>query len=65
MKALGYKAIYGFLRGEYNESEVIRLLKRNNRRYAKKQMTRFRDQDEFSYVYPSNAFVEILKLLEA
>jgi tRNA dimethylallyltransferase len=65
LKTLGYKEIYGFLRGEYNEEEMIRLLKRNNRHYAKKQMTWFRNQDEFTYLHPSNAFVEILKRLEA
>ena len=65
LKTLGYKEIYGFLRGEYDEAEMIRLLKRNNRHYAQKQMTWFRNQDEFSYLHPSNAFVEILKRLEA
>ena len=65
LKTLGYKEIYGFLRGEYDEAEMIRLLKRNNRHYAKKQMTWFRNQDEFSYLHPLNAFVEILKRLEA
>jgi tRNA dimethylallyltransferase len=65
LKTLGYKEIYGFLRGEYDEAEMIRLLKRNNRHYAKKQMTWFRNQDAFTYLHPSNAFVEILKLLEA
>jgi tRNA dimethylallyltransferase len=65
LKTLGYKEIYGFLRGEYDEAEMIRLLKRNNRHYSKKQMTWFRNQDEFSYLHPSNAFVEILKRLEA
>ena len=65
LKTLGYKEVYGFLRGEYDEAEMIRLLKRNNRHYAKKQMTWFRNQDEFTYLHPSNAFVEILKKLEA
>lgn len=65
LKTLGYKEIYGFLRGEYDEAEMIRLLKRNNRHYAKKQMTWFRNQDAFIYLHPSNALVEILKRLEA
>lgn len=65
LKTLGYKEIYGFLRGEYDEAEMIRLLKRNNRHYAKKQMTWFRNQDAFTYLHPSNALVEILKRLEA
>jgi tRNA dimethylallyltransferase len=65
LKTLGYKEVYAFLQGEYDEEEMVRLLKRNNRHYAKKQMTWFRNQDEFTYLHPSNAFVEILKQLEA
>jgi tRNA dimethylallyltransferase len=65
LKTLGYKEVYAFLQGEYDEEEMVRLLKRNNRHYAKKQMTWFRNQDEFTYLHPANAFVEILKQLEA
>jgi tRNA dimethylallyltransferase len=42
--------VYGFLRGEYDETEMIRLLKRNSRHYAKKQLTWFRHQGDFEWV---------------
>ncbi|ACL69915.1 tRNA (adenosine(37)-N6)-dimethylallyltransferase MiaA [Halothermothrix orenii] len=45
-QGLGYKEIIGYLKREYDREEAIRLLKRNTRRYAKRQLTWFRrDQD--------------------
>ncbi len=55
LKTLGYKEVYGFFRGEYDEAEMIRLLKRNSRHYAKKQLTWFRHQDDFEFIHPDQA----------
>ncbi|MEY2793255.1 MAG: hypothetical protein RJA76_1247 [Bacteroidota bacterium] len=49
LKTLGYKEVYGHLRGEYDEAEMIRLLKRNSRHYAKKQLTWFRHQGAYEF----------------
>ncbi len=59
LKTLGYKEVYGYFRGEYNEAEMDRLLKRNSRHYAKKQLTWFRHQDDFEFVHPDQAFAYI------
>jgi tRNA dimethylallyltransferase len=50
LKTLGYKEVYGYLNGDYEEAEMIRLLKRNSRHYAKKQLTWFRHQGEYEFV---------------
>ncbi len=42
MKGIGYKEIIACLEGEYDLEEALRLVKRNTRRYAKRQMTWFR-----------------------
>ena len=42
MKGIGYKEVIGCLNGEYDRDEAIRLIKRNTRHYAKRQMTWFR-----------------------
>ena len=39
MKGIGYKEVFGFLKGEYDLEEAARLIKRNTRRYAKRQLT--------------------------
>jgi tRNA dimethylallyltransferase len=55
LKTLGYKEVYGFLRKEYDEVELVRLLKRNSRHYAKKQLTWFRHQNEYIWLNPEQA----------
>lgn len=42
MKALGYSHICSYLEGKYNLEETVRLIKRDTRHYAKRQMTWFR-----------------------
>ncbi|NMM49151.1 tRNA (adenosine(37)-N6)-dimethylallyltransferase MiaA [Marinigracilibium pacificum] len=49
LKTVGYQEIMGFLEKEYDYEETVRLLKRNSRRYAKRQMTWFR-REEFEWV---------------
>lgn len=39
MKGIGYKEIIAYLNGEYDLMEAVRLVKRNTRHYAKRQMT--------------------------
>lgn len=39
MKGIGYKEMISYLHGEYDLNEAIRLVKRNTRHYAKRQLT--------------------------
>ena len=54
LKTVGYREVYEHLDGEYDRQEMIRLLKRNSRRYAKRQMTWFKNQDEFQWFDAKN-----------
>ncbi len=57
MQGLGYKEILGYLDGETTLDEAIRILKRDTRHFAKRQLTWFRrekdviwvDKDRFAY----------------
>lgn len=42
LQTIGYTEIYGYIDGAYDWSECVRLLKRNSRRYAKRQLTWFK-----------------------
>lgn len=42
MKGIGYKEVIGYLNGEYDLERAIELIKRNTRRYAKRQLTWFK-----------------------
>ena len=57
MQGLGYKEILAYLEGEYPLEEAVRILKRDTRHFAKRQLTWFRresdviwvDKDEFHW----------------
>ncbi|WP_440895399.1 tRNA (adenosine(37)-N6)-dimethylallyltransferase MiaA [Amphibacillus sp. Q70] len=44
MKAIGYKEFIPYFEGEYDFSRAVELLKRNSRRYAKRQYTWFKNK---------------------
>lgn len=48
-QAIGYKEIIPFLQGECSKEEAIDLLKRNTRRFAKRQLTWFRRINEITW----------------
>lgn len=44
MKAIGYKELFPYLRGELDLQTCVETLKQNSRRYAKRQLTWFRNR---------------------
>ncbi|MEO9802457.1 MAG: tRNA (adenosine(37)-N6)-dimethylallyltransferase MiaA [Reichenbachiella sp.] len=52
LQTVGYKEIFDHLDGKYDREEAVRLLKRNSRRYAKRQLTWFRKDSEISWFTP-------------
>ncbi len=50
MRGLGYKEVCGYLHGRYDREETIRLLKRNTRRYAKRQLTWFKKDKRIQWI---------------
>lgn len=57
INTIGYKEIFEYLNGTYTLEEAIALLKRNTRRYAKRQLTWFRRNEQIEW----DVFPEILK----
>ena len=49
MQALGYKEIIDYLDGKYDLSETISLIKRNTRRFARRQLTWFNKDDRVKW----------------
>jgi tRNA dimethylallyltransferase len=54
LQTVGYKEIFDFLEGKYDWEEALRLLKRNSRRYAKRQLTWFRRDPDFTWFHPDD-----------
>ncbi len=64
LQTVGYSEIFGFMEGEYDREEAIRLLKRNSRRYAKRQLTWFRKNEKIVWFNP-NQESEIIEYVES
>ncbi len=52
LQTVGYQELFGWLDGHYDQAEAIRLLKRNTRHYAKRQLTWFKRDPEISWLSP-------------
>ncbi|WP_375434002.1 tRNA (adenosine(37)-N6)-dimethylallyltransferase MiaA [uncultured Hymenobacter sp.] len=50
LQTVGYQEIFGFLDGLHDWPEAVRLLKRNTRRYAKRQLTWLRRDPEYQWL---------------
>lgn len=50
MQGIGYKEILSYLKGEYTLEEILYILKRDTRHYAKRQMTWFRRIKEIRWL---------------
>lgn len=63
LQTVGYQELFQYLDGRYDWPEAVRLLKRNSRRYAKRQLTWFNKNNEFTWFHPQEweamlAFIE-------
>lgn len=63
LQTVGYTEIFNYLGGLYDREEAIRLLKRNSRRYAKRQMTWFRRDVEMTWFSPDQ-YEEIVSFVQ-
>lgn len=54
LNTVGYKEFFGYFDGEYDFDEAVRLIKRNSRRYAKKQMTWFNRYQQMHWFNRTN-----------
>lgn len=52
LQTVGYQEVFDFMEGKYDYDECVRLLKRNSRRYAKRQLTWFKKDTGFVWFTP-------------
>mgnify|MGYP002777658460 CR=1 FL=1 len=51
LQTVGYKEVFDYLDGACDYARMVELLKRNSRRYAKRQLTWFRHQGEYRWFH--------------
>lgn len=61
LNSVGYKEVFDFLEGKVSHDEMVGLIKRNTRRFAKRQMTWFRADQRITWVNmrPLRTFEEL------
>lgn len=64
MQGLGYKEILSYLEGELSLEEAVRILKRDTRHFAKRQLTWFRREQEVTWVEKEKFDFDDKKTLE-
>jgi tRNA dimethylallyltransferase len=64
MQSIGYRHMVAYLQGETGWEETLRLLKRDTRRYAKRQLTWFRADAQIVWTAP-DALAEVLPAITA
>jgi len=50
LRTVGYTELFAYLDGKVNLSDTIELIKQNTRRYAKRQVTWFKNQGDFKWI---------------
>jgi tRNA dimethylallyltransferase len=63
LNTVGYKELFSYFNGEISFQEALRLIKRNTRRYAKRQLTWFARDPEIHWYHPDqkNQIVEFIE----
>ena len=54
LQTVGYREMFDYFDGLISRDEAIELIKRNSRRYAKRQLTWFRRDEQIEWFNPSD-----------
>lgn len=54
LQTVGYKELFDYFSGKTSRDEAIELIKRNTRRYAKRQLTWLRKESDYHWFEPQN-----------
>lgn len=63
LNTVGYRELFSYFDGEITRDRAIELIKRNSRRYARKQLTWFRGDNEMNWFDPSQT-KDIISFIE-
>lgn len=67
LQAIGYKEFAMYLQGEITQEEAVRLVKRNTKRYAKRQFTWFKKEEGITWIDITGVYEsrEIFKMIKS
>ena len=64
LQTVGYREMFDYFAGTISRDEAIELIKRNSRRYAKRQLTWLRRDTEFAWFHPQEK-AKIIEYIDA
>ena len=64
VNTVGYKEMFNYFDGTWTRDFAIQMIQQNSRRYAKRQMTWFRRDDEIAWFAPSD-YDKILQYIDS
>lgn len=64
LKTVGYTELFKYLKGEWELDFAISEIQKNSRRFAKRQLTWYRKEENINWVNYQNSFQETLSLLK-
>ena len=64
LQTVGYREMFDYFDGTISRDEAIELIKRNSRRYAKRQLTWLRRDTEFAWFHPQEK-AKIIEYIDA
>ncbi len=66
LQTVGYREMFEYFDGDIDFEEAVRLIKRNSRRYAKRQLTWFRRDEEVHWFRPDedSAMIKLIDICE-
>jgi len=62
LKTVGYSELFEYFDGKHNKEEAIIKIKQNTRRYAKRQISWFKNKKAIKYIEAKNSFRKILDI---
>ena len=63
LNTVGYRELFDYFDGKTSRETAIELIKRNSRRYARKQLTWFKNDQQIKWFHPESV-TEIIKYIE-
>jgi len=65
MRHFGYRHIWAYIEGEVSLEEAMRLMQRDTRRYARRQLTWFRAERGMTWMHPEKDLKRIIEMARA
>ena len=62
LQTVGYSELFEYFDGKYNKEEAIMRIKQNTRRFAKRQISWFKNKEKIKYIDAENSFSKILTI---